>query len=95
MDDQVGLPFVTGSDTSKAAAVEHVKHFGRQQKRLFLWSLTQRQGWADEQAQNALGMNPSSQRPRRVELVQAGLVKDSGQRRATSSGRTAVVWVAA
>ena len=51
-------------------------------------------GMTDEEMQNAMGMNPSTQRPRRVELVNAGLVRDSGERRRTASGRQATVWVA-
>lgn len=52
-------------------------------------------GATDEEMQLALGMNPSTQRPRRVELVNAGLVVDSGRTRPTASGRAAVVWVVA
>jgi hypothetical protein len=37
-------------------------------------------------------MNPSTQRPRRVELVEGGWVEDSGERRPTRSGMDAVVW---
>jgi hypothetical protein len=52
-------------------------------------------GATDEEIQDILGMNPSTQRPRRVELVDAGLIRDSGATRKTRSGRPAVVWVAA
>jgi hypothetical protein len=41
--------------------------------------------------QLALGMNPSTQRPRRIELERRGLVVKDGTRK-TSSGRMAVVW---
>ena len=51
-------------------------------------------GGTDEQIQHWLGLDPSTARPRRVELVQAGLVRDSGQTRLTRSGRQATVWVA-
>lgn len=51
-------------------------------------------GCTDEEAELALGLRSQSYTPRRRELVQAGLVLDSGQRRATTSGRAAVVWVA-
>ena len=51
-------------------------------------------GVTDEQMQDWLPMNPSTQRPRRIELVAAGLVADSGRTRPTRSGRQAVVWVA-
>lgn len=88
------LPFVQGSDTSKAAAKSvkssagvlrvQVLHFLEQQG---LWGAT------DEEVQLALSMNPNTERPRRIELVVAGAVKDSGQRRSTTSGRKAAVWV--
>ena len=52
-------------------------------------------GMTDEEIADALNMNPSAERPRRIELVNAGLVRDSGERRRTSSGRQATVWVAA
>ena len=51
-------------------------------------------GATDEEIQIHMSMNPSTQRPRRVELVRAGLVSDSGRTRETQSGRKAVVWVA-
>ena len=52
-------------------------------------------GATDEEIQRALDMNPSTERPRRIELVDAGLVRDSGSTRSTCSGRRAVVWVVA
>ena len=51
-------------------------------------------GITDDGIQQALGMNPSTQRPRRIELVAAGLVADSGRTRNTISGRQATIWVA-
>jgi hypothetical protein len=52
-------------------------------------------GATDAEMQLALNMNPSTQRPRRIELVTAGLVIDSQTTRQTPSGRKAVVWKAA
>lgn len=51
------------------------------------------EGATDEQVQDALAMSGSTQRPRRVELQEMGLVIDSGKTRPTKSGRKAVVWV--
>jgi hypothetical protein len=48
-------------------------------------------GMTDEEQQAALAMNPSTQRPRRIELVRRGLVVEAGTRK-TSSGRMAAVW---
>jgi hypothetical protein len=47
----------------------------------------------DEEIQSVLRLNPSTQRPRRIELVNQGLVVDSGRTRKTKSGRNAVVWM--
>lgn len=51
-------------------------------------------GATDEEMQAALAMNPSTQRPRRIELIESKLIRDSGSCRRTRSGRLAVVWVA-
>jgi len=50
-------------------------------------------GCTDDEVQIELDMNPSTQRPRRVELVRDGMVIDSGRQRKTRSGRNATVWV--
>ena len=52
------------------------------------------QGATDEKMQQDLEMNPSTQRPRRGELVAKGLVVDSGRRSELRTGRKAIVWVA-
>jgi hypothetical protein len=49
-------------------------------------------GLTDEQQQLWSEVAASSQRPRRSELVAAGLVADTGRTRPTRSGRAAVVW---
>ena len=82
------------SQTSSAAAVEiqpragtlrdSVLHFIRGRMDL---------GATDEEIQRVLEMDPSTQRPRRIELVKAGLVTNSGGTRTTTSGRQAVVWI--
>lgn len=50
-------------------------------------------GATDEEIQTQLGMNPSTQRPRRIEWVQARAVKASGRTRKTIAGVVAIVWV--
>lgn len=88
-------PAQSHSPTSVAAAEQAEPNAGTQRARLlqYLRGIAPH-GMTDEQLQDDLAMNPSTQRPRRVELVRAGLVKDSGKTRATTSGRKAVVWVA-
>ena len=48
-------------------------------------------GATDEEMQLALGMNPNTQRPRRRELEDAGLIVRDGTRK-TKSRRNADVW---
>lgn len=48
-------------------------------------------GATDEEIQEGLPMPSSTQRPRRVELVNAGMVYAAGERK-TRSGRMATVW---
>ncbi len=54
-------------------------------------------GWVgatDEEVVRELGMALQTVNPRRGELVKAGRVINSGRRRVTLSGRSAIVWVA-
>ena len=52
-------------------------------------------GATDDEIQAALDLNPSTQRPRRVELERAGFVREAPGKltRPTASGRQAIVWV--
>lgn len=87
-------PSVAGSATSIAAAkqIEPVSGALRLAVYRFVKSCQSR-GATDEEIQDALRMPASTQRPRRVELVQDGWVRDSNKKRPTRSGRAAVVWV--
>ena len=51
-------------------------------------------GATDQEIQDALSMDPSTERPRRVELVDDGLVRPAAAVRPTRSGRAAQVWIA-
>lgn len=51
-------------------------------------------GATDEQVQKTLKMPGNTERPRRRELELLGMVKDSGLRRPTDSGKQAIVWEA-
>lgn len=50
-------------------------------------------GMTDAELQRSLGMNPSTERPRRVELVQGGWIIDSGQKRVSAGADLSIVWV--
>lgn len=52
-------------------------------------------GLTDEEGEIALDLKSQSYTPRRSELVKLGLVVDSGERRLTTSGRPAAVWILA
>jgi transcription initiation factor IIE alpha subunit len=85
-------PSVGGSATSAAAADSLApKTLNAMQRRVLELLAANPQGLTDEEMQTRLGMNPSTQRPRRIELMRRGLVVESGTRR-TASGRMAGVW---
>jgi len=99
LDSQCDLPLFTqrapsvnGSITSaKAADSLSPTTLNAMQRRVLELLATTPDGLTDEEQQLALGMNPSTQRPRRIELARRGLVVEAGTRR-TASGRMAVVW---
>lgn len=66
-----------------------------QQRKVFDYIRDQgERGATDEECQRGLAMNPSSQRPRRGELADAGLIVVAGKRM-TSANKRATVWRAA
>jgi len=83
-------PFQQHSPTSREAAMKVVTPGTLRADVLKL--ITESGGATDEEIQDRLRMNPNTQRPRRRELQQAGLVRDSGDKRTTRAGRYAVVW---
>jgi hypothetical protein len=90
---QEELPFQSHSDTSRDAARSKQGDKKNEMSRVF-WHLVNcaDHGATDEEVQHALGMIGSTERPRRVELMDGGIVVDSGGRRPTMSGRSATVW---
>lgn len=88
-------PSVNGSITSAMAADSLGPATLNAMQRRVLEYLAERgeHGATDEEMQRGLAMNPSTQRPRRVELARKGLVVEDGTRR-TTSGRMASVWKA-
>jgi len=83
-------------DTSYAAA-ESVAGTPAQSARQRVYDFLVEQGtWGatDEHIAELLNMNPSTERPRRQELEQAGRIRKAEWLRTTRSGRKATVWVA-
>jgi hypothetical protein len=87
-------PYQHGSDTSLAAAQAIAPAAGTLRARVYQAILALPDGLTDEEGCLLTGMNPSTWRPRRIELLEQGLVRQAGTR-LTKSGRSAVVWAAA
>jgi len=89
------LPYVDESETSKQAAdLIEPKASALLGKVLAFLRNKGEYGATDEEMQDQMPIPPSTQRPRRIDLVNRGLVMDSGLTRKTKAGRNAVVWVA-
>ena len=88
-------PYQRNSATSKAAALRAEPSASTKRGLLlaFLRGLGAK-GATDEEMQCLVPMNPNTQRPRRVELVQGSWIVNSGRTRYTIGGDDAVVWVA-
>lgn len=84
-------PYQRHSETSREAAESMRLDTSTLQLRLLLW-LEKHGPATDETMQWDIPMSANTQRPRRVEVVRLGLVRDSGEKRKTRSGRSAVVW---
>ena len=79
--------------TSRRAARSAPVVTGQQRVMLVLQDAGDR-GLTDQEIADALGMSPSTARPRRVELVRAGWVISSGRERPSALNRAMTVWVA-
>jgi len=89
-----GAPAQQHSITSMQAADSMDRATLNRLQRLIYDYLAERpDGATDEEIAHACGMNPSTERPRRIELARRGLVVKSGTRK-TASGRMACVWKA-
>ncbi len=84
-------PFQSHSDTSREAA-ERIEPSKLSLKHKVLEHFKLVRECTDEQGMDALDMNPSTYRPRRIELVDSGHLRDSGRTALTKSGRRAVLW---
>lgn len=85
-------PSVNGSITSAQAADRmDAKTLNDLQRQVLEYLRARPDGATDEEIQAGLQMNPSTERPRRIELARRGLVIEAGTRK-TASGRNASVW---
>jgi len=85
-------PSVRGSATSAAAADSMDRStLNRLQRLIYDYLRDCPDGATDEEIAHACGMNPSTARPRRIELARRGLVVEAGEKR-TRSGRRATSW---
>ena len=85
-------PFQKHSPTSRESAIKIMpKSLSHRQR---VYNCIKKYGpITDDDMQVRLSMNPSTQRPRRIELQDAGLVAEvEGERGKTRSGRTAALW---
>ena len=91
------LPFVAGSATSEAAAASMAgSAAAAQQARVLAFLQACRyDGSTDLAGEECLGIDGSSYRPRRIRLVELGLVVLTSEKRLTPSGKQAGVYVAA
>jgi hypothetical protein len=94
-DPEPIAPYVRKSRTSKEAAYAIDHALGKIQGQVLAFlQKKEAHGATDEEMQVSLALNPSTQRPRRIELLEKSLIRDSGTTRKTTSGRNAVVWIA-
>lgn len=84
-------PSVSGSETSLEAAHALGKRRAENLRAAVLVSITSAPG-TDQEIAARLEQPENSIRPRRIELVQRGLVEDSGYKRKTKANRNAIVW---
>lgn len=92
--DLFAAPAQAHSATSKAAA-ESIRPAAATLRAAVLRLIrTYPGGLTDEEGIDLTGLSPSTYRPRRIENVRAGLIRNSGRTRKTRSGRDATVWEA-
>ncbi len=82
-------------ETARVAAVTAIPNTGTQRRRVYDYICRMGAvGATDDEIQVALDMNPSTQRPRRVELWEGGHITKTERTRMTRGGRQAIVWEA-
>ena len=90
-----GLVRTDHPDTAREAAAMVAPRIGTQRRKVYDFiASTGVAGATDIEIQTSLGMGGNTERPRRVELVDQGLISDSGRRR-MHGGRRHIVWMTA
>ena len=91
-EPKVMAPSVRGSRTSAAAAdALRPATLNRLHRLVLEYIAANPNGVTDEEIASGLQLNPSTARPRRIELARRGLIVEAGTRR-SKSGRMATVW---
>lgn len=94
-ENEPEAPYQQHSETSREAAELIEPDLASLRGRVLTYIRLQGDsGATDDECQVALDMNPSTQRPRRIELWNAGWVAKTEATRPTRSGRSATVWIA-
>lgn len=79
--------------TSRKAAHSIAPRITALQQRVLDYLTKHPEGATDEQLIDGTGLVANTLRPRRRELQQANIIKDSGRYALTKSGRKATVWI--
>jgi hypothetical protein len=92
-------PYQPHSETSKAAAEAKAPDSILTERARVLdairrYSRTMSQGLTDPEIQAILSIDGNTERPRRIELCTAGLVRKTSLKRSTKRSRLATVWEA-
>lgn len=90
--DRVAWTPAAPTDTSLEAAASVAKGGRAATYRARVLDSLRQSPKTDEEIGLALGMGQNTVRPRRRELQTDGVVRDSGERRPTTTGRKAIVW---
>jgi hypothetical protein len=89
-----GIPFVRGSDTSKAAAASIEGHVKTLESQVFdLVRQAGDRGLTDDELEVLTALSHQTVSARRRTLVLKRMLRDGGQRRRTRSNRLATVWI--
>lgn len=84
-------PYQVHSETSREAAKQIAPKLGELHRKVWAY-IRDSGGCTDEQLIDGLKRSASTIRPRRIELVAAGYVEDSGHTARTKADRPATVW---